>query len=90
MTAVVGLVVMGLAFALALQLDRGSPLAHRAGSAWVAGAGGLLLLADTLRPELLPWAVAALCVSLLWMALAPPLDPAPRRAVDEAPPSRLE
>ena len=75
MTAVVGMVVMGLAFALALRLERGSPLAHRAGAAWAAGAGGMLLLADTLRPELLPWAVAALCVSLLWLALAPPLEP---------------
>jgi len=90
MTAVVGMVVMGLAFALALQLDRGSPLSHRAGSAWAAGAGGMLLLADTLRPELLPWAVAALCVSLLWLALGQPLESARRAATDDGQPSRLE
>lgn len=90
MTAVVGLVVMGLAFALALKLGPDSPVSHRAGSAWAAGTGGLLLLAETLRPDLLPWAVAALCVSLLWMALSPPLEEVRASTHDDVRPSRLE
>ncbi len=74
MAAVVGLVMMGLAFFVAVRLTRRSHVAHRAGAAMAAGTGALLLLADTVRPDLLPWAVAALCVCLLWLALAPSVE----------------
>lgn len=73
MTALVGLVMMGLAFWSAVRLTRESRLAHRAGAAVAMGTGALLVVADLLRPDLMPLAVAALCVSLLWVALAPPV-----------------
>ncbi len=79
MTAVVGLVMMGLAFLVAVRLTRASHLAHRAGAALAAGTGVLLVLADTVRPGLMPLAVAALCVCLLWLALAPPAPRRPQR-----------
>lgn len=74
MTAVVGLVMMAVAFFVAVRLTRESRLAHRAGAALAAGTGVLLVLADTIRPGLMPLAVGALCVCLLWLALTPPVE----------------
>lgn len=71
--ALSGLVMMGCAFLVAVRLRRSNPLLHRAGAAMVMGTGSLLVFADVLRPDLMPLAVASLCVSLLWMYLALPV-----------------
>ena len=72
MMIALGLVMMAAGLWVATRLGSASRLAHRAGSAVAAGTGVLLVMADTVRPDLTPLAVAALCISLLWLALAPP------------------
>jgi thiol:disulfide interchange protein len=74
MTAVVGLVMMGMAFFVAVRLSRASRWTVRAGTAFAMGTGALLVFADMLRPDLMPLAMGALCVSLLWLGLASPED----------------
>lgn len=71
--ALSGLVMMGWAFLLAVKLRRSSPLLQRAGAAMSMGAGSLMVFADALRPDLMPLAIASLCVSLLWMAMTLPV-----------------
>ena len=71
MTAFVGVAIMLLAFVAAVRLTRRSKLAHRACASLGMGSGALLLMADTLRPDLLPLGLASLGVTLLWLALVP-------------------
>jgi thiol:disulfide interchange protein len=80
MMAMLGLLMMAASFWVATRLGPESLLAHRAGSAMAAGAGVLLVLAGTVRPELTPLAVSAVCVCLLWLALSPPLQMRKREA----------
>lgn len=68
-----GLVMMGLAFLMAVKLRRSSPLLQRARAAVSMGTGSLMVFAEALRPDLMPLAIASLCVSLLWIAVTPPV-----------------
>lgn len=68
-----GLVMMGLAFLMAVKLRRSSPLLQRARAAVSMGAGSMMVFAEALRPDLMPLAIASLCVSLLWIAVTPPV-----------------
>lgn len=71
--ALSGLVMMGLAFLMAVKLRRSSPLLQRARAAVSMGTGSLMVFAEALRPDLMPLAIASLCVSLLWIAVTPPV-----------------
>lgn len=71
--ALSGLVMMGWAFLMAVKLRRSSPLLQRARAAVSMGTGSLMVFAEALRPDLMPLAIASLCVSLLWIAVTPPV-----------------
>lgn len=72
MIAVFGLALMVCGVILALHVKPSSPLAHRMGSAFLAGTGALLVSAYVARPDLMPLAMVSLGICVLWVALALP------------------
>lgn len=69
MITVFGLVLMVCGVMIALHVKPCCPLAHRMGSAFLAGTGALLVSADVARPDLMPLAMVSLGICVLWVAL---------------------
>lgn len=72
MIAALGIILMVCGAAYALHVKPSSPASHRMGSAVLAGTGALLTAADAVRPDLMPMALLALGVSVLWVVFARP------------------
>jgi hypothetical protein len=86
----IGLALAALAFVVSARMTRDSRFVDRLGAAVAGGTGLLVLVAATLRPDLLWPSLACLVLSAAWFALAPPVElvqakaPAPRWQREDA------